>query len=214
MPGNDPPVQAGVSSGQQASALGAAQILQKQTGEPPVAERNWFERVVANYRPPTGICLFPFPLASTARSFSSGQMFGAYWAPDSEQRQRLPTISTIEALQGVAGAAVTLAKMGIYDYATSAKLAETADFSSATMTGALAHTRALLTPLPMPSKPFWVTLLVVFTTTTPQFCVMNTPASVGASTTPFVGSQQASLADLPATMTPAGSTIVPWFGLF
>lgn len=181
---------------------------------PAVSERNWFDRHVANYRTPQGgVEMFPAHLATVSRPFASGTLFATTFAPTAEQRARLPLIRNILSLVGSAGSGLTLAQYGIWDYATGALLAQTADFSASVPVQELG--KALVTPLAMPTNPFLVGALFIGTTP-PTLAAVSTAGSTGgnAGVQPYPAINQAGLAALPDPAVITGSSaVLVWYGL-
>lgn len=186
------------------------------TQTPATPTDDWFSRTTAAYRSGGGgVELFPPPMAATGRTFNTGTLRCSYFQPNSVQQSRLRTITNVEILCGNVGAAVSLVRIGVWDVATLALLASTADFSGVLAVAAL--NRALTVALAMPTTPFYVGVLAVFATTSPQFSAMITGGSAGAgvSHAPLYSVIQTGLADLPNPLVPAGGgdASLVWFGL-
>jgi len=218
MPGDDPVANLGGSAAALAMAQAGMTAQAKKagggaTGSLAGPTSNWWDRTISSYRAPGGIEAFPWLFANLGRTFTSGVMFGSYFAPTPAERAELPTITNVEVNCMQIGSGVTLCQIGIWDYVTNALLAQTADFSGTLAVAAL--NRALQTPLAMPVNPFWVGILPVFTTTSPGFVSLNAPGSAGGnmSHVPLPSFAQGSLAALPATLVPGPTSAVIWFGL-
>jgi hypothetical protein len=181
---------------------------------PAVSERNWWDRQVASFRTPQGgVEMYPAHLASVSRPFTSGTLFATLFTPTAEQRARLPTIRSINALISVAASGLTLAQYGIWDYATGALLASTADFSASVPVQELG--KLLTTPLAMPTNPFWVGALFIGTTP-PTLAAIAVAGSAGGNVgvQPFPAANQAGLAALPDPIVASGSSAVAvWYGI-
>lgn len=190
------------------------QGVQGPTG--PAPEPGWFDRTVDEYRKPQGgIELFPPGLAFLGRNQQSGQLLGSLFEPTAAQRARLPTIHTIEAICSIAGAGLTLLQFAIYDQATSALLANTADFS-ASPPGVGNVSKNLVTPLAMPAAPFYVCVFQVFTTTSVSWAGIGQAGSGGGGVghAPTPSQIQQSLAALPNPAVFGASASMLWFGIY
>jgi hypothetical protein len=176
--------------------------------------QSWFDRLVLSYRTPTGVEMYPPGLAMQARPYSTGALYALLFDPPAAQRARLATITNVEFVLNIVPSGVTLAQMGIWRLSDNVLLANTADFSGAV--GSLAVvSRPLVTPLAMPTVPFYVGLLFVFTGTAPNVAMMNTVGSIGtANQTPSPGVNQTGLAALPNPLVPTLSSSLVWFGLY
>jgi hypothetical protein len=176
--------------------------------------QSWFDRMVLSYRSPTGVEMYPPGLAMQARPYSTGTLYALLFDPPAAQRVRLATITNVEFVLNIVPSGVTLAQMGIWRLSDNVLLANTADFSGAV--GSLAVvSRPLVTPLAMPTVPFYVGLLFVFTGTAPNVAMMNTVGSiVTANQTPSPGVTQTGLAALPNPLVPGLHSSLVWFGLY
>jgi hypothetical protein len=157
--------------------------------------------------------MFPPFIATVPRQFSSGQLYATLFAPTAAERGRLPTIRNISTSCNNVGAGLTLTQYGIWDGTSGALLASTADFSATVIVAELL--KPLVTPLAMPSTPFYVGLLVVGTTG-PQFAATTTMGSVGGNMghSPYPGIIQAGLAALPDPLVlSASAASLLWFGI-
>jgi hypothetical protein len=182
----------------------------------PAPQPGWFDRTVDEYRKPQGgIELFPPGLAFLGRNQQSGQLLGSLFEPTAAQRARLPTIHTIEAICAIVGAGLTLLQFAIYDQVTSALLANTADFS-ASPPGVGNVSKNLVTPLAMPTAPFYVCAFQVFATTAVSWAAIGQAGSGGGGVghTPTPSQIQGGLAALPNPAVFGASASMLWFGIY